>query len=108
MRFNKALIVGPLKADGVNPVYLLENVAGNCNDVAKICLCLTGLQKDFWPCAQLSGFSRLREGNLFHSTKTCVVHECVGLWGRALRHGCVLSQPLTQGIYFYLFLEVCC
>lgn len=54
--------------------------------------------------------SILREVNLFHCTKACVVNECVGLWGRALRHGCVLSQALTQGICLYLFpfLEVCC
>lgn len=43
-------------------------------------------------------------------TKTCVVNECVGLWGEALRHGCVLSQPSTQTFYLCLFpfLEVCC
>lgn len=48
--------------------------------------------------------------NFYNRTKTCVVNEFVGLWGRALKYGCVLSQPPTQGIYLYLFkfFEVCC
>lgn len=34
MYYNKAVIVCLLKANGVSFVYLLENVAGNCNYVA--------------------------------------------------------------------------